>query len=246
LKKEVAVMKGAVSSVRVADQLDPSWRLLYAIGEASAFLYVLMIIVPLVLIFAVPQPPSAGGAAVLVYIASHKVVYLVELVCFVGLSLPALVVFAALSVSLKGIDKNLALIGALIGIVSEVLALALNASPPSLNGSLVYLGDQFAAAATEAQRLALSTAAEGFIASANAVSSPGILTALGILILSLAMLRGTTRKAGAYLGIVTGALGIVFEALRPAVGVAYAIYGLLLPAWFVVIGWRLHRDGRRA
>jgi hypothetical protein len=238
-------MKGAVSSGRRVDQTDPSWRLLYTIGGAAALLYVVMVIVPLVLVFAVPQPPSAGGAAVLAYISSRKAVYLVELVCFVGLSLPALVVFAALSVSLKGLDKNLAAIGALIGIVSEVLALALNSSPPSLSGGLVYLSDQFASAANEAQRLALSTAAEGFIASANAVSSPGILTALGILILSLAMLRGTTRKAGAYLGIATGALGIVFEALRPVVGIAYAIYGLLLPAWFVVVGLRLHRDGRR-
>jgi hypothetical protein len=181
---------------------------------------------------------------VLAYIASHKAVYLVELVCFVGLSVPALLVFASLAVSLKGIDKSLAATGALIGIVSEVLALALNSSPPSLNGTLVYLSDQYAAAASEAQRLALATAAEGSIASANAVASAGILTALAILVLSLAMLRGPTRRAAAYLGIVTGAAGIVLEALRPAVGMAYAIYGLLLPAWFVVVGVRLHRDGR--
>jgi hypothetical protein len=232
--------------MHTVDHPDPSWRLLYTIGGASAFLYVLMVIVPLVLVFAVPQPPSAGGAAVLAYISSRKAVYLVELVCFVGLSLPAIVVFAALSASLKGLNKSLAAIGALIGIVSEVLALALNASPPSLNGGLVYLSDAYAAAASEAQRLALSTAAEGFIAGANAVSSAGILTALGILILSLVMLRAATRRGAAYLGIVTGGLGIVFEALRPFVGIAYGLYGLLLPAWFVVVGWKLYQDGRRA
>ena len=238
-------MKTALSSLPAADRPDASWRLLYVIGAASALLYVVLIIVPLVLVFAVPQPPAAGGAAVLEFITARKAVYLVELVCFVGLSLPALVVFTALSVSLKGLDKSLAAIGALVGIVSEVLALGLNASPPSLHGNLVYLADQYAAAATAAQRLSLSTAAEGFIASANAVSSAGILTALGILVLSLVMLKGSARRGAGYLGIVTGALGIVFEVLRPFLGMAYAVYGLLLPAWFVVVGSRLYQDGRR-
>jgi hypothetical protein len=187
---------------------------------------------------------TIGGAAVLEYIMAHKTVYLVELVCFVGLSLPALVVFTALSVSLKGLDKSIAAVGALIGIVSEVLALGLNASPPSLHGGLVYLSDRYAAAAADAQRLSLSTAAEGFIAAANAVSAAGILTALGILVLSLVMLKGKSRRGGAYLGIVTGALGMVFEALRPSIGMAYALFGLLLPAWFVVVGGRLIQDGR--
>jgi hypothetical protein len=238
-------MKTEASSLQAVDRPDLSWRLLYTIGGASALLYVIMIIVPLVLVFAFPQPPAAGGAAVLEYIMARKAIYIVELVCFVGLSLPALVVFAALSVSLKGLDKSLAAIGALVGIVSEVLALALNASPPSLSGSLVYLSNQYAAAATAAQRLSLSTAAEGFIASANAVSSAGILTALGILVLSLVMLKGATRRGAGYLGIVTGALGMVFEALRPFLGMAYGLYGLLLPAWFVVAGLRLYQDGRR-
>jgi hypothetical protein len=237
-------MKIAGSSREAGNRADPSWRLLYAAGSASALLYVIMIVIPLTLVFTSPQPPSSGGAAVLQYIASHKAIYMVELVCFVGLSVPALVVFLALSVSLKELNKSLAAIGALIGIVSEVLALALNGSPPSLNGNLVYLSTQYAAAATDAQRLAASTAAEGFIAEANAVSSVGSLTALGILILSLAMLKGVFPKGAAYLGIVTGILGIVFEALRPMLGFAYGIYGLLLPVWFVVVGLKLYQLSR--
>lgn len=78
-----------------------SWRPLYAAGSASAVLYIVMIIVPLALVFTPPQPAISGGAVVLQYIASNKAIYLVELVCFVGLSIPALVVFLALSVSLK-------------------------------------------------------------------------------------------------------------------------------------------------
>ena len=218
---------------------DASWRTLYAAGAAAALLYIVMIIVPLVLVFGFPQPPGSGGAAVLQFIALHKAAYLVELVCFVGLSVPALVVFLALSVSLKELNKSLAALGALFGIVSEVLALALNSSPPSLSGQLVYLSGQYAAASTEAQRLALSTAAEGFIASANAVASAGILTAVGILVLSVIMLKGIFGKSAAIVGIITGAVGIVCEALRPLIGFAYSVYGLLLLAWFVVVGVKL-------
>jgi hypothetical protein len=70
-----------------------------------------------------------------------------------------------------------------------------------------------------------------------------VLTALGILLLSLCMLRGVFHRGVAILGIVTGGLGIVLEALRPYVGMLYAAYGLLLPAWFVAAGIKLSRLG---
>jgi hypothetical protein len=222
---------------------DASWKLLYAVGSVLALVYVIMVIVPLVLLFAAPQPPAAGGAAVLSFIASHKAVYVTELVCFVGLSVPALGVFLAVSVALKETNRSLVALGALAAIVSEILALAMGSSPQSLSSGLVYLSDQYTAAAGEPQRAALSSAAEGFLATANAVGPAGVLTALGILLLSLCMLRGVFHRGVAILGIVTGGLGIVLEALRPYVGMLYAAYGLLLPAWFVAAGIKLSRLG---
>ncbi len=99
------------------------------------------------------------------------------------------------------------------------------------------------AATTAAQRAAEATAAEGLIAVSNAVNAAGILTALGILILSLVMLKGVFPKGVAYLGIVTGALGIASEALRDTIGPGYFVYGLLLPIWFLAVGWKLYRLG---
>ena len=232
-------------SRRMEIRPDASWTSLYAAGSVLALLYVVMVVIPLVLLFAAPQPPASGGAAILNYIASHKGVYLTELICFVGLSVPALGVFLAVSVSLKDTNKSLAALGGLVGIVSEIVALALGSSPQSLNGGLVYLSDQYATAA-ETQRVALASAAEGFLATANAVSSPGILTALGILLLSLCMLRGVFHRGVAFLGIVAGILGMVFEALRPQIGIVYGLYGLLLPAWFIAVGLKLFKIGFRA
>lgn len=73
-------------------------------------LFVLLVFLPVVLVFVAPLPPT-DGRALLFYIDSHKVIYLTELVCFVGLSVPALVVFGAVAVSLKGANKSMAAIG---------------------------------------------------------------------------------------------------------------------------------------
>ena len=40
-----------------------------------------------------------------------------------------------------------------------------------------------------------------------------------------------------------GAVGIVSEALRPMIGPGSLLYGLLLPVWFAMVGWKLlHLD----
>jgi hypothetical protein len=172
------------------------------------------------------------------------VVYLTELVCFVGLAVPALVVFSAVAVALKDVSKTVAALGGLFGIVSEAIALALGSSPQSLHGGLVVLGNAYQAADGDAERARLVSAAEALIAATNAVSWAGILTAAAILLLSSIMRR--TSFFGPVLGtigIVAGAAGIVSEALRPVIGSAYIFYGLLLPTWFALVGWKLlHLD----
>lgn len=238
----------ALSVARAPDEAaagpDPSWRELYQVGAVAAALYVLLIIIPLVLLGVAPQPPLKDGAAILDYIAAHRGIYFAELIAFVGLSLPAMVVFLALYAALQHLNKSYAALGALVGIGSEIIALAYNSSPPSLHTGLVYLADHYQAATTAAQRGALTAAAEALMAAGNAVNGAGLLTALGILIMSLLMLKGAFARGVAYLGILTGTLGIVSEALRDTIGLAYLAYGLLLPGWFLAVGWRLRQLGR--
>ena len=127
---------------------------MYKAGGWSALLYVLLVLVPVVLVFVAPLPPTEG-AALLEYIAAHKVVYLVELVCFVGLAVPALVVFTAVAVALKDVNKSIAAIGGLFGVASEVIALALGSSPQSLHGGLVVLSNAYQDAGGDAERAEL-------------------------------------------------------------------------------------------
>lgn len=238
----VPTSTGDIEHVR-SGRPDLTWGPLYRVGGWSAVLYVLLVLVPVVLVFVAPVPPTRG-AALLEYIAAHKFVYLTELVCFVGLAVPALVVFSAVAVALKGANRSIAAIGGLFGITSEVIALALGSSPQSLHGGLVVLSNAYQTAGGDADRAGLVSAADALIAATNAVSWAGILTAAAILLLSSIMRKDSFfGPVVATIGVLAGAVGIVAEALRPMIGPAYLIYGLLLPTWFALVGWKLlHLD----
>jgi hypothetical protein len=224
---------------------DPSWRGLYRAGGVSAVLFVVLTIVSFVLAFITPQPQSSGGSlmlpggvATLQYIASNRSAFILDQLLFVGPVVLTMVVFLALYVALKHLSKSYAAIGAVVGIVGVVLSLV----PLSLVGGLVYLSDQYVAATTVAQRAGFATAADSLIAQNNIVSAGGILFAVGVLVISLAVLKGVFHKGIAYLGIVTGVVGIICEAFRPILGPGYSIY-LILLIWLIAVGWKLYRLG---
>lgn len=223
---------------------DTTWRPLYVAGGVGGLVFILLVLIPLVVTLAAPVP--TGTAALLGYVSDHRVAYVVQLVCFVGLSVPALFTFAASSVALVGVNRGLAAIGGLLGAGSEIVALAVGSSPPSLHGGLISLSDAYNAAPSLAERERVLAAAEALIASTNAMPWAGILTAAAILTLSSIMGRSIFGRALAVVGIVAGALGVASEALRPLIGPAYAVFGLLLPLWFGWVGLRLlRRAGRR-
>ncbi|HET8617205.1 MAG TPA: hypothetical protein VFL94_16915 [Actinomycetales bacterium] len=230
---------------RAPSAADASWATLFRWGGVAGVLFVVLVVIPLVLLATAPVPPVEGGP-LLTYIADHRAVYLTQLICFVGLSVPALVVFTAVAVALKGVDKITALVGGLLGVGSEVIALSLGSSPQSLHGGLVGLSDSYVSATTDVERAGLAAAAEALIAATNAVSWAGVLTAAAILVLSALMGRSEFGRALAVIGVLTGAVGIVSEALRPAIGPAYLLYGLLLPLWFALTARALLRLARRS
>ncbi|SRR6266487_434582 len=97
---------------------DPSWRDLYRAGGVSALLIVVLTIVAIVLVVVAPPPVNAEGATALQYIASHKLLYIIEQALWLAPSVFAAVVFLALFLALKHLNKSYAALGALAGIVS--------------------------------------------------------------------------------------------------------------------------------
>lgn len=230
-------------SGEVATGPDPSWRGLYRAGGVSGLLAGVIYIVAAGLIFTTPSPPTSGGAETLEYIASHRSLYILKQILWLAPSVLAMVVFLALYPALERVNKSYAAIGTVLGVSAWALSLAW---PTTGEGApaLVYLSDQYAAAATDAERTAFATAAEVLVATEAVPAAIGVLQTIGILVISLVMLGGIFPKGVAHLGAITGALGIVSEALLPILGIAYAIYGVLVMVWFLVIGWQLYRLAR--
>lgn len=165
------------------------WPGFLVVGGIAGMLAGLCYIIALVLVIIAPPLLNADGAATLQYVTSHKVLYIIEQALWLGPGVFVMIVFLALSMSLKHLNKSYVAIGGLAGIAAWALSLAL---PTSGGGApaLVSLGDQYMAATTAEQHTAFATAAEVFIAENTTTGAVGILTPVGILILSLVMLKG--------------------------------------------------------
>jgi hypothetical protein len=220
----------------------PTWRSLYFVAGIGSIAFVLLLIAALVVDFMAP-PPVHGGAETLEFIAANKAPYVLEQVLWILPNVLAVLVFVALFIALSPVNKSLALIGALLGGLSWALFLAI---PVTSRGSLtlVYLSDQYmAAAASERDRFAI--AAEALVAENNTPAVVAVLSAAGILLISLVMTKGVMPRAIGWLGVATGALGMLSEALRHAAPFFYWGYGILLWVWFIAVGIALIALGRR-
>lgn len=222
---------------------DPQWRELYRIGGVSAWVFVAMVVVAIVLVVATPLAPNQGGAATLDFIAAHRVTYILEQQLWLVPGAFAMVTYLALYPALKDVNRSLAALGSAVGGVAWALTLAL---PTTTTGApaLVYLSDQYAATTDPVARAGLATAAEALIAQNRTTVAIGPLTTIALLITSVVMLGGVFPRAVAYLGIITGLLGIAAEALRMIFEGFYVVYGVLLPIWMAAVGWNLYRLGR--
>src|SRR5450759_3879998 len=192
---------------------DPSWRLLYRVGGVSAWIFVAMVVAAIVIAIATPAPPTADGTATLSYIAAHRTLYIVEQQLWLVPGVFAMVTYLALYPALKHLDRSLAALGAVVGGSAWALTLAI---PTTTTGApaLVYLSDQFMATADPVRRASFVAAAETLIAQNRTPAVVNILLAVGLLVVSVVMLKGVFPTAVAYLGICAGVLGIASEALR--------------------------------
>lgn len=210
----------------------------------AAGLAVVLYVVALILfvVTPAPPPPASGGAAMLEHVVAHRSAYVVKQVLWVAPNLLMMVVVLALAVALAPINKSYALAAGVIAVASWAVAFAW---PTTGEGSLAIavLGDRYASAATESERAAAVAGAELLLALNDLPAIIlGVLQTFGILLLAALMVRGVFPKGLAWLGVVTGVVGVAAEAFRPWLGWAYAVYGLLLFGWLIWVAaalWRL-------
>lgn len=225
-------------------QTSTSWGGFYLAGGISALLYILCgLTVPFVLITTTPYHAlQISSAETLAFIASHRLWYFTLQTTVLVSSIFAVVAFAALYLALERAHKSLAALGSLVGITCQILFLAYY---PVLLG-LINLSDAYIATSPN-EATSVATAAMPLIAQNNAFNPMyESMFAVGVLFLSLAMLRGVFHRSVAYLGIAAAASAFLALSLFGVIGVSYFWWWLLFALWFVAAGWKLIRLGVEA
>ena len=231
----------------MVDAVDPQWKWIYRLGAISAFALVIgYLIITALFIPVYPFPDE--GQAMLEYLNGKTSVWW----AIIGVSaltdfLYALIAFS-LYQALKGINRDAMLVAAGLKMLFAVLELAI--TWPTYVG-LITLSGGYAAATADAQRAAyVATAnyATGVLNSTLLAVYAILIPALGTLLIGLVMRKGIFSKSTAYLGVVTGVLGIVsvvgplfVSTLDPTIIVA----SLLTTVWFLLVGFRLYRLGQQ-
>jgi hypothetical protein len=224
---------------------DPAWRRFYVVGGVSSALYVLFaLILPAVLTFLLfPRfwEVLDDAPELLPWIADHALGWHVIQGATLESSIFLILTFVALWLALRHLDQVWSAVGAIVAITSQILFMAYY---PVLLG-LAYLGERYPTVGG-AEQQSLVAAAEGLVAQ-NSGFNPvyEALLAVGVIILSLVMLRGVFPRWVGYLGILTGAVALTAIVLHPVLGLGYLLWWVFLIAWLVAIAWYLTRLGLR-
>jgi hypothetical protein len=229
-----------------ANAADPEGRWLYRVGGLSALVLGSAYIVVIALYVPMGAPP-AGAEARLTYLAGNPTAWWAIL----GLSVLTDFLFVPLTFALyralKGIDRNVMLLASACVGSFVVIDLAVTWTNYA---ALLALSGNYTAAINDAQK-ALIVAAAQYPSVVLGSSLLGVyiilVPGLGVLLMSLVMLRGVFSKGTAYLGLITGLLGVVSvvgPVFASALGITVVIASVMTTVWVFAAGFRLYRLGQ--
>jgi len=239
-EEEMSVQKMVVNAV------DPDGKWLYRVGGISALVLGIAYIIIIALYVPMGAPPS-GAEARLTYLVGNTTVWWAILGLSVLTDFLFVPVALSLYLALKGINRNAMLVATACLGLFIVLDLAVTWTNYA---SLITLSGYYAAATNDAQR-AVFVAAANYPSAVLESSLLGVyiilVPAVGILVIGLVMLKGIFSKSTAYLGLVTGILGIVSVAgpfFVSSLSVTIIIASLLTTVSVLFAGYRLYRLGQ--
>jgi len=231
---------------RMVNAVDPRGKWLYRVGGISALVFGIVYIIIIALFVPIGAPPS-GAEAKLTYLAGNTTVWWAILGLSVLTDFLFVPVALSLYLTLEGINRNAMLVATACMVLFIVLDLAVTWTNYA---SLITLSGNYAAASNDAQRAVFVAAASypSALLESSLIDVYNTLTlAVGILMTGLVMLRGIFSKRTAYLGLVTGILGIVSVAssfFTSSLGVIIIVASALTTIWVLFVGYRLFRLGQ--
>ncbi len=219
-----------------ASDSGQSLKNLYRITGASfmtaGVLYVWAFVAQLLL------PLPGFGEGVLQYVASYRSFFVLSYALFTIANSLSIVGVLGIYAVTRIFNRSYAILGAgtlIIGLVSQLFS---DTSP-----ALIRLSDGYASAASDAERQAYETAAGAVGAMSNPLVA-AVFIGVGVVFLSLALLRGPFGKGLAYLGAVVGAFNII-RALPFFAGYQF-ITGLVFvgvsSVWIFGVGYKVYRQ----
>jgi len=222
---------------------DSSWKSLYKVGGIAALAVVAIAVIQAPIFILFPQPTTVIGH--FTQFQSNKLLGLVDLDLILILAEACNVpILFALYAALRRFNPALLTIALTLGLGGIAFFFAVN---PTF--SMLYLSDQYAAAATDVQRAAFLAAGEALVANYNGTAFGlfFILSGVADLIIAAIMLRsGVFNKATAFTGMVVGAM-LLMPPL-PVLGMIALVlsYIVILPSmiWNILVAIRLFQLGR--
>jgi len=243
---------------QVTDAEDAAWKNLYRIGGAAALIATVLFLSDVIVLTTGGSMLSAASDW-FALMQSDRVAGLLQLFFtdLIGVALVFPIVFA-LYAALRRTNRVYSAFATGLACLGIAIIIATNT-----NYSLVYLSDQYAAAATDAQRSILLAEGESMLAILNGTGPimAGFFLEGALVIISVVMLQDRTRvfsKGIAYLGILGHGLDLVHSIvsltfipvfnsdLALAIGVPLlAIGGTFQLIWYPLVGRRLLQLGRQ-
>ena len=222
---------------------DSSWKSLYKVGGIAALAVVAIAVIQAPIFILFPQPTTVIGH--FTQFQSNKLLGLVDLDLILILAEACNVpILFALYAALRRFNPALLTIALTLGLGGIAFFFAVN---PTF--SMLYLSDQYAAAAMDVQRAAFLAAGEALVANYNGTAFGlfFILSGVADLIIAAVMLRsGVFNKATAFTGMAVGAMLLVPP--LPVLGMIALVlsYIVILPSmiWNILVAIRLFQLGR--
>ncbi len=223
--------------------VDLDWKWLYRVGGISAIVFGIAYIIIIGLYVPLGAPPG-GAEARLTYVAGNTTLWWAILDLSVLTDFLLVPIAFALYFALKGINKSVMLVATAFTVLFIILDLALTWTNYA---SIITLSGQYTAAANEAEKAAIVTAATypALILESTILFVYNTLSlSIGILMTGIVMLKGVFSKTTAYLGLVTGILGIIAvfgPLLWSPLSIAIIFASILTMVWVMFAGYRLYK-----
>jgi hypothetical protein len=227
----------------MVNSVNSNMKGVYRVGGLSAIvLGMSYIIITVLYVLSVSGALPSGGEEWLKHLAGHTSEWWGILGLSVLTDFLFIFVMWALFIALKEINRNAMIAGIIF--VGLFVFLDLAVTWPNYS-SLITLSSKYTAAINDTQRLTFVAAANY---AADVLSSRlfGVYTilvpGLGILIIGLVMLKGVFGKVTAWLGVITGILGIISVVgpfFIPALGMMAIVTSVLTTVWVFFAGFKL-------